>query len=87
MVIISNKKFKKMQTTNLVVGCTGIGMGVIGVGLGTASLIKDSVNKKKTNSDIDLIQQHINALERASKKTCKEVAVIQETLMGNGLLR
>lgn len=87
MVIMSNKKFKKIQTTNLVVGCTGIGMGAIGVGLGTASLIKDSVNKKKTNSDIDLIQQHINALERASKKTCKEVTVIQETLMGNGLLR
>ena len=86
MVIIINKKYKKMQKANLIIGCTGLGLGVVGTTIGTIGLVKECKSTKVMKEELDVVQQHINALERACKKTCKEVAVMQSALINHNMI-
>lgn len=83
MIIITKRKFKKMQTTNYMISGAGVAVGVIGTTMATVALCKNS----KTNKKVKEIEEHVAIAEESASKCCRALAPIQQAMINAGAIR
>ena len=87
MIILTNKKMKRLKTEMYVVAGTGVVTGLTGVTIATISVSKEKKFEKEANAKIENIEKHVASVEQSVTKCCKALVPIQQTMLDHGMIK